>query len=284
MIDSFAYFNEQDIFFLRLEYLSPYVDKFIIVELDTTFSLLPHEKMFDRVYKKLPIDIKNKIIYEFIEVDKTAIKYDGVAGSADYKNKSRLIDNIMRNKKLELIKTVSHNDYMMMSDIDEFWDPRKLNDAKKLIDMHGRMCWKQDFRSGFIDWRSVSEWWPGTKGSTVDQCPIDVCRDFYISKPKCWGYYAESMLEGGWHFTMMGGEETKSNQISAKREAPGWFDKLKLTPDQISKGMMLGNYNNVLKKSKMKVNKISEDSNLDPQLYSISKKYKSLWSRGINPQ
>lgn len=283
MIDSFAYFNEQDIFFLRMEYLSPHVDKFVIVELDTTFSLLPHEKMFDRAYKKLPDNIKKKIIYEFIEVDKDSIVYTGDPGDIDYKNKSRLIDNIMREKKAELIKSTSSTDYLMMSDIDEFWDPRKIKEAKKLIDQHGTMCWKQDFRSAFIDWRNVIGWWPGTKGARVDTLPENICANFYISKSKSFGHYENRMVDGGWHFTMMGDQQTKTEQISAKRETPGWEKKLNLSSAEIAEGMLDNNYNSVVKKGKMRCVKIDERENLDPDLYSLAKKYKKLWSGKLKP-
>jgi hypothetical protein len=55
--------------------LNPYVEKFVIVETDTTFSLLHHPKTFDKVYSKLPEDIKKKIVYHYLEVDKNFITF-----------------------------------------------------------------------------------------------------------------------------------------------------------------------------------------------------------------
>ena len=284
MIDSFTYFNEQDIFFLRLEYLNPYVDKFVIVELDTTFSLQPHTKTFDSVYSKLPTDIKSKIVYNFITVDPDKVRYEGKAGDIDYKNKSRIIDLYMRNGKMELVKSISSTGYFMMSDIDEFWDPKKIKEAKQMIDNKGSMCWKQDMRSAFIDWKSGIEYWHGTKGSTIDQVDIDtVTQNFYVSKGKSEGYYKDKIVEGGWHFTLMGDAKTKSEQISAKREGPSWEEKLNLTSEQISFGILNDKYNTVVKKGKMRVRVVPENYKLDPVLYDLSKKYTGLWSNGIKP-
>ena len=285
MIDSFAYFNEQDILFLRLDYLAPHVDKFVIVELDTTFSLYPHRKMFGKVYKKLPNEIKSKIVYEFIEVDKNLIQYTGEVGSIDYKNKSRSIDHIMRNTKMELVKSISKDDYFMMSDIDEIWNPNQVVQAKQLIDNYGKMCWEQDMRSGFIDWKSHIESWFGTKGSTVDAIDqTNAVAELYVPKGKSKAFYENKILKGGWHFTLMGDVQTKTQQIIAKREGPGWERKLQMPSNEISNKIFENKYNSIVKKKAMRVNKVQESQGLDPVLYTIAKKYTGLWSKDLSPE
>ena len=285
MIDSFTYFNETDLFFLRVEYLSPYVDHFVIVELDTTFSLLQHNQMFSRVYKQLPEDIKRKIVYEFINVESSIRDYNGEAGDVEFKNQSRNIDHIMRNSKARLIKQIGHpSEYMFMSDIDEIWDVSKLYQAKHLIDQHAKMGWMQDMRSAFIDWRNPVAQWVGTKGTTVGWLPEEnVTGNFYMSKGKCVGHYADKTLVGGWHLTMMGNQQAKAEAIAAKRETPGWEKKLNLTSDEIASGMMNNKFNSVVKKGKMRVEKVEPCAGLTEEFYKIAKRFPNLWSGDLTP-
>jgi len=286
IIDTFPYFNETDLFFLRMDYLEPHVDKFVIVELDTTFSLQPHEKMFDKVYSKLPAHIKNKITYEYIELPQHHFENPGEPGSAEWKNKSRIIDVYMRDTKAQLAHSLgTSDDYVFMQDIDEFWEVKKLKRAIKLIDEKGSMGWKQDIRSGFIDWQNKdSADWVGTKGTTIGNLPKEnVTADFFVSKSKSARHYSDRLVEGGWHFTLMGDEKAKSQAVAAKRETPGWVDKIGMSPDQIAKNMVSNNYNSVLKKAKMRVTEVKESYGLEPVLYALAKKYDSLWSNDLTP-
>lgn len=283
MIDSFLYFNEQDLFFLRLEYYNKYVDKFVIVETDTTFSLQHHPKQFDKVYNQLSDDIKKKIIYSYLEIPKDQIQWSGdPLYSGDYKEKSRIVEVSMREELAKLLRSEGGTDWMAMSDLDEFWDPRYLKQARKLIDQYGKMFWAQDFRTAFIDWQMRYGRWPGTRMTRVDILP-DPVREFYGSKNKTWGAFGDAKLEAGWHFTMMGDQSMKQQQIAAKREGPGWQHKLDKSYEQISSAMVNNDYNSVVKKKKMRANKIKEDEGLDPELHLIAKKFKSLWSGDLIP-
>jgi hypothetical protein len=98
-----------------------------------------------------------------------------------------------------------------------------------------------------------------------------------------WGSYGDAKIEAGWHFTTMGNQQMKQEQIAAKRESPSWRIKLNKTYEQLSSAMFRNEYNTIVKKSKMKANKIPEEKDLDPRLYSIAKKYPCLWSGKIRP-
>lgn len=283
MIDSFLYFNEHDLFFLRLEYYEKYVDKFIIVETDTTFSLQHHPRQFDLVYNKLSDNLKKKIIYSYLEIPRDQIQWNGdPLVDESYKEKSRIVEVSMREELGRILRSEGGTDWMAMSDLDEFWDPRELDNAKKLIDQYSKMFWAQDFRTAFIDWQMRYGRWPGTRMTRVDILP-DPITDFYGSKNKTWGSYGDAMLEAGWHFTMMGDQAMKQQQIAAKREGPGWKHKLNKSYEQISSAMLNNDYNSVVKKKKMRANKIVENEGLDPELYDHAKKFKSLWSGKLTP-
>lgn len=282
MIDSFLYFNEENLLRLRLEYFNAHVDKFVIVETDTTFSLLHHPAQFHTVYKTLPQDVKNKIVYHYLEIDKTEIAYSGDFDGDEFKIKSRYVEVAMRESLTSVIKTVSNIDWLMMSDLDEFWDPRFLDQAKALVDKHSKSFWAQDIRTCFIDWKMRYGKWPGTKTTRVDIMPTPTT-DLYCSKNKTWGHYGESVVEAGWHLTMMGTQEMKSQQISAKREGPGWQKKMQKTADQISAAIFSNDWDSVSKKKKMRAIKVDPTEDLDPALYNAARKYSELWSGDINP-
>jgi len=283
MIDSFLYFNEEELFFLRVEYLNPYVEKFVIVETDTTFSLLHHPKTFDKVYSKLPEDIKKKIVYHYLEVDKNFITFKGDNyDDPAFKNSSRYVEQQMRNTLASVVKNTASTGWMSMSDLDEIWDTRYLEQAKKIADQYGKVFWAQDSRVAFIDWQPFYGRWPGTKTCRIENMP-DPIQILYPSKNKTWGSYGDAKIEAGWHFTTMGNQQMKLEQIAAKRESPSWRTKLNKTYEQLSSAMFRNEYNTIVKKGKMKATKLSEEKDLDPRLYSIGKKYPCLWSGKIRP-
>lgn len=283
MIDSFLYFNEEELLFLRLEYLAPHVDKFVIVETDTTFSLLHHPKHFDKVYGRIPKDIQAKIVYHYLEIDKSKLTFDGKDfDHPDFKNNSRYVEQQMRNSLADVIKKTSNTGWMAMSDLDEIWDARYLDQAKQISDRYGKMFWSQDSRVAFIDWRPWVGRWPGTKMTRIETMP-DPIQILYPSKNKTWGAFGDAKLEAGWHFTTMGNQQMKMEQIAAKRESPSWRTKLNKTYEQLSSAMFTNQYNTIVKKSKMKAIKLPENEGLDPSLYTIAKKYNCLWSGKINP-
>lgn len=277
MIDSFLYYNETDVFFLRTEYLNPYVDKFVIVETDTTFSVQPHLAQFDQVYSQLPQEIKNKIVYHYLEIDKSQF----LEGEEHYKDNSRYIEREMRNCLARTIKSLGVDDYMMMSDLDEIPDARCLEDAKRLVDRYGKMFFAHDFRTAYIDWQMDYGRWPGTKMCRVSNMP-DPIQELYMSKKKTWGAYGPSLLEAGWHLTMMGDASMKQAHIDSLREGPGWVGKLNKSSQQIAESMTQGQYNSVVKKGAMRAKKVGV-ADLDPEFVKLAQKYPVLWSGSNNP-
>ena len=278
MIDSFLYYNETDLFFLRLNYLDPYVDKFVIVETDTTFSLNPHPAQFDAVYQQLPQRLKDKIVYQYLVIDKSQVSNPD---PEEYKNQSRYVEREMRNTLASLIKTVSTDDWVMMSDLDEIWDVRKLDEAKALVEQYGKMFFAQDFRTAYIDWQMVYGRWPGSKFTRVDIMP-DPIQELYCSKNKTWGKYGPAMLEAGWHLTMMGDSTMKQEHIDSLREGPGWTSKLHESSEQIANGMTSGMYNSVVKKGKNRAEKVGVKA-IDPALVTLARNYPALWSGSLKP-
>lgn len=277
MIDSFLYFNETDLFFLRLRYLDRHVRRFVIVETDTTFSCLPHAAQFDLVYRQLPQGLRDRIVYHYLEIDRGCFE----PGEENFKNNSRHVEREMRNALARLIREVGQDEYMMMSDLDEFPDVRQLDQARAMVDRHGKIFWAQQVRAAFIDWQMMNGLWPGTKMCRVSTMPEPI-QDLYMSKNKTWGSYGDARIEAGWHLTMMGDVAMKQQQIKAKRECPGWEQKLQKSAQEIAQGMTTGHYNQVVKKGKMRAEKVGVGA-LDSDLVAMARNYPNLWSGDLRP-
>lgn len=274
LIDSFLYYSEPTMCELRLRYLAPHVDTFVVVEADRSFTMQPHPAEFEKVYSKLPEHIQNKIVYDYIHIDEDDVP------DTSLKAQGRFVEIKSRQRAHQLVLEKSNTGLIAFSDVDEIWDARYIKDAKRMIKHAGKMCWVQQYRVCFIDWVGKYGGWPGTKMTNVENLPEDIMH-FYVSTNKSWGNYTE-FLHQGWHLTIMGDQASKTKQISAKRETPGWESKVGKTSDEISETVWTQGWNTVVKKTKMKAYKHGVDA-LDPALVEIAKQFPDLWSGKINP-
>lgn len=273
-IDSFLFYTEPVLARMRLEYYADVVDRFVIVEADRSFTMQPHAAEFDAVYRDLPDDIKRKVVYEYIQIDPEPVK------DADSKSQGRHVERESRQHSHRLIKDITTTGVLAMNDVDEFWDRRLLPQALAMIDRAGKMCWRQEYRVCFIDWVGRLQGWPGTKMGLIESLPDNIM-EFYCSKNKSWSVFAE-ILTGGWHLTIMGDAASKGKQISAKREGPGWEQKIGKSSQEISNTVFANGWNTVVKKSKMKADKVGVKA-IDPNLVDIAQRYPVLWSGSITP-
>jgi hypothetical protein len=274
LIDSFLFYTEPVLARMRLEYYADVIDRFVIVEADRSFTMQPHPAEFDAVYRDLPGHIRRKITYDYIEIDPTPVQ------DADGKSQGRHVEREARQHSHRLIRDIATQGILAMNDVDEFWDRRMLSEAMRMIDRAGKMCWRQEYRVCFIDWVGRLQGWPGSKMGRIEELPDDIM-EFYCSKNKSWGVFSE-ILTGGWHLTIMGDESSKARQISAKREGPGWEQKIGKTSHEISSTVFANGWNTVVKKSKMRADKLGVE-NLDPDLVNIAQQHPVLWSGEIHP-
>ena len=121
LIDSFLFFNEVDLLKVRLEYLGPIVDNFIIVEANIDFSGVKKEFILsNELLTSLPFS--NKILYYKKEIDFNSfywilkkIRYWNRRSSLLWK-----LQDSQRNSLLEPLKVFKDNDLIIFSDLDEF--------------------------------------------------------------------------------------------------------------------------------------------------------------------
>lgn len=118
--DCFTFFNEIDQLKVRLHVLSPYVDKFVIVELNKTFRGADKNYVF-KEHKNEFKEYLNKIIY---------ITLDDIPqcnGPEDFS-----IEIFQRNGILNGLEGCNPDDIIMISDVDEIPNPRIFSDKFKL--------------------------------------------------------------------------------------------------------------------------------------------------------
>jgi beta-1,4-mannosyl-glycoprotein beta-1,4-N-acetylglucosaminyltransferase len=122
LIDAFLFFNEVELLKFRLQYLSDVVDYFIICESNCTHSGKNKELIIPKIINSFPQKILNKIIYILVDDMPSGFTYkDDVA--RERHQRSSLDKGI---SKLNL----NNDDILMISDIDEIPDKRKLKELK----------------------------------------------------------------------------------------------------------------------------------------------------------
>ena len=153
LYDCFMYFDEDMLLDIRLNTLNNIVDKFIIAEGTRTHS--GEEKKLNFDIKKFS-KFKDKIEYLIIDdipLNVTKYKKDWSA--------SHIRDQYQRNSLDRGLKNCDGNDLIMISDLDEIPNPKKINefDIKKKY-----ACFIQkNFHQKINLINKTIEGWPGTK-------------------------------------------------------------------------------------------------------------------------
>ncbi len=239
--DCFTFFNELELLELRLESLWDVVDCFVIVEADKTHANNPkplnfaeHVRDFE---KYLP-----KIHYV---ADHSVVPYKGVGDWS--------IENNQRNNIMQGLTDAEPDDLIMVSDADEipdpaiirtiresFTDPNKFVDfiafydtshytKGKLVPFHSGMrineflnlspvgC-QQKFHSYYFNWVCRDLPWSGTV----------IGKFKHMESPQAFRNVRESLpriVQGGWHFSNMGGVDKVIAKMAAAVECVELSDK-----------------------------------------------------------
>ncbi len=115
--DCFQYFNEDHILDLRFNILNEKVDYFVISESTKTHQGKTKKLNFDiDKFKKF----KNKIIYIVSD-------YKEDFNFTNHKGGESIIEQHQRNSLINGIKKYNDEDLIMISDIDEIPNPKKIN-------------------------------------------------------------------------------------------------------------------------------------------------------------
>ncbi len=223
--DCIPFFNEVDILKLRLNILSPYVDKFIIEEATMTFSGEEKELCFEK-NKELYKDYLDRIEYVVVtDTPKEALTHE-----RDYFQKNYLEEGLKRVGATE-------DDIILFGDVDEIPNPKVLEDIIKNFDKSRVYHLAQRNFYGFFNMEEKSgkllsitgefpeiavsaRKWLGTKVTSIDNIPgegIVRLRDLVPPTDK----RSVRIAGGGWHFGYMGGhhETNPAKRIGVKVKA-----------------------------------------------------------------
>ncbi len=211
IFDCFMYFDEDLVLDVRLNYLDPYVDYFVIVESSFTHRGERRDLKFDINKFK---NFKDKIIYKVYDkipdkVEKILDNDDEITKSNKYICNAILRENGQRNHLLDGIKNATPEDLILISDVDEIPNLSNIN-IKKITNKI--ILFKQEMFYYKFNLKLPNTSWVGTKA----------CKKKNLIKPQWlrnikdrkYPFYRLDALfsdkkfinvkvieNGGWHFT-----------------------------------------------------------------------------------
>jgi hypothetical protein len=189
--DCIQFFNELDLLEARLEYLSPYIDKFVIVESTINHCSVPKPLYFSDNKNRFSTYL-DKIIHVVV-TDCPPLNGDVFT-----------IDNYLRNSIVKGLNNVYENDIVLISDLDEIphhqWFEYLLSNHFK----HGNaLAFSHVHHVYWMNIVSLFHTFPGTiavKKSTLNQFNPQFFRTRKDQLPR--------LTMGGWHLSYMGGVES----------------------------------------------------------------------------
>ena len=234
LIDTIPFLNELDILEIRIKYLDPIVDFFVITEARHTFSgekkRLYFEENKDRFSK-----YKKKIIHQIIDFTPSNFKdfckpdkrFTDFYRTYDHKHNGnrRAIDLDMQYQReiyqrdyqiLAVSKVANANDYIMCGDVDEIPNRDLLKKIKfqKLIikDEHITLClkWFMYYFNSYLpkEWFGIRI----CEYQYLDDKSIDLIR--YPTENRSLQKF-KIYDDAGWHLSFFGGEEHVKEKLNA---------------------------------------------------------------------
>lgn len=198
IIDCFLFFNEMDLLEIRLNELRDVVDMFVLIEANETFSGKPKPLYYDR----------DKQRYNGFPICHVVIpKYPDEFTNAWER------ENYTRDYLMKAINDLncSPNDIVMLSDIDEI--PRKetvQSIANELKGVLAGRCYvlKQQLSYYYVNCIS-DEPWLGTVIARLGDIPASFSELRHAREEQA------ILLNGGWHFSYLGGADRIREKIEA---------------------------------------------------------------------
>lgn len=202
IFDTFTFFNELDLLELRFKILDKYVDKFILVESNQTFSGQPKPLYyFESFYEEVDGKTVFKENSRFAKWDHKVIHI--VVGNTEVTDGNLFKRHYLCYEAIEeeLMK-YDPDDIAFCSDLDEIWNPLRIND----IDDKPHSLIQHNY-SYYLNYLS-NEVWTGSLMTKVKNIYLGFNKQNRTTKPF-------PLQDGGWHFSNQGGVE----QIIKKLEA-----------------------------------------------------------------
>lgn len=186
IVDVITYNGEEDLFDLRYNILKDFVDEFIVVEAQTTFSGLPKRLMFPIIRPKYPKTRYFVIDEEYTDEEKKlAESSPNTVGASHWKNEFLQKESIKK-----ALVHLNDEDIVFIGDCDELWEPEF---ALKWC--HAPFKYKLKVYTYYLNNKSSEEFW-GTLISPYKHIK-NVCLNHL--RTDAW----KTIFYAGWHFTSM---------------------------------------------------------------------------------
>lgn len=210
VIDSFTFFNEFDIFKLRLLYLNDVVDYFIISESNYTHSGKPKPYYLDEIWNEIPKDIRRKIVRLKYEPNISQFNFPTDIVIGDYTNDNWKLERQQRDLISQNLSSFDPNDLFMVSDVDEI--PRKEVIQELLESEEQDFCYVSACELFYYNFKTFAlDNWGGTVFSTVKNAIEKGCDYFRTYRNNAF----PPIKNAGWHFSYFGGVEQIKYKLSS---------------------------------------------------------------------
>ena len=234
--DCFTFFNELDLLELRFEELYDYVDFFVIAEANKThsgkskpFILEKNKARYKKYWKKVRY-IKVADMPSFNWFDKPFLKIKS-AGPGDIWRKLSAFGNghgrwklehHQRNAIIRGLKDARDEDIIMVSDLDEIINHKKIKEMNRLLEKEKIVKFDMKLYYYYLNGLSNVPW------DAAKACKYKFLRDSLKNKPHFlrelkdywkgrFGLLPKPFLikDGGWHFSYLGGIDKVKEKITA---------------------------------------------------------------------
>ena len=199
-VDVITFNGEFDLLDLRLNILSPHVDKFIVVEFDKTFSGKA-KPFYGKDMDKFLEPWKGKVEW-YYHTERTYGKYRKLAESSPntFGADHWITEFMMKESVKECLTELDDSDIVYIGDVDEIWQsfPATDNQIFKL---------KLGVYTYWLNNKSSEEFWGTIVGRYKDI--KDKCLNHIRST-----YHNKTQTEWGWHFTSMGGYDKVKEKLT----------------------------------------------------------------------
>jgi len=223
LIDAFTFFNEKELVELRIRYLEEIVDFFVIVEANITHQGKKKEWNFPNILKKNLEKFSHKIQYHQLNINLDDIKNEeswireNVKGDQAWR-----IENFQRNFIKTACKKFSDGDILIISDVDELPNKKKLKfilscDFNEIAPVALQQYQFQ------LDCNYVNdEIWRGSVVTTMKNNNNHSPQIIRNAR-----YNTSCLFDAGWSFSSFGGTENVIEKIEAFAHKEYNIDKFK---------------------------------------------------------
>lgn len=229
VIDIFTFNGENAILRLHLAILYDYVDKFIIVEANRTFTGQKKPMYFFRDQRFFAPWLK-KIEYCTItdwddtDIWELAVKSPNTKGASHWKREFYQKEYIQKILEAQKIKD---NDLCLIGDVDEIIDPSVSFESDDPVKAKLRVyAYYLNNRSNEQFYGTLISSYKDIKGKCLNHIRSD--KKLYSKGPYL-----------GWHFTSMGGEEEVRRKLDASYTADSYntFEVQQMLPERLKQGV-----------------------------------------------